>query len=313
VTTGQSSTLDLMAMIERQDRGQPVGVFKAPPEVKGRYFYNETVTGFNFDSRREALPSLFEQIRNSLDGPSDSSSGSPLDSAARPGIYINSLTVRDQFPGLVEHNDLSFDAPVFENNRPVGRIWMGTESTAAAHFDLPDNIACCVHGKRRFTLFPPSQVHNLYPGPLDPTPGGQVVTMTDINNPDFERFPRLKNALDAAIVVDMEPGDALYYPSMWWHQVEAFDAFNVMVNYWWLSAPAYMGNPLDLVLHGILSLRDRPATEKAAWRELMDYYVFGDAERPRAHLPESAQGPLATGGETLARRLRALLRQKLNR
>ena len=50
--------------------------------------------------------------------------------------------------------------------------------------------------------------------------------MVDLKNPDFDRFPNVRKALDAAVIVDLEPGDAVYYPSMWWHQVEAFAPFN---------------------------------------------------------------------------------------
>jgi hypothetical protein len=168
-------------------------------------------------------------------------------------------------------------------------------------------------GRRRFTLFPPEQVANLYPGPLDPTPGGQVVTMTDIDSPDFERFPGLREALEAAEVAELEPGDALYYPAMWWHQVNALDAFNVMVNYWWNVVPEYMDTPQNTLLHALLSLRDRPEAEKRAWRAMFDYYVFGPAERPAAHLPEAARGNLAPLDELAARRLRAVLLRRLNR
>jgi hypothetical protein len=67
------------------------------------------------------------------------------------------------------------------------------------------------------------------------------------------------------------------------------------------------------LLHAILSLRDRPEQEKQAWRELFEYYVFSDGERPREHLPEHARGVLAPLDETSARRLRADLLQRLNR
>jgi hypothetical protein len=110
-------------------------------------------------------------------------------------------------------------------------------------------------GRRRFVLFPPEQVANLYPGPLEQTPGGQVVTMADIDAPDFERFPGLRDALAVAEVAELEPGDALYYPAMWWHQVNALESFNVMVNYWWNTVPEFMDTPQNTLLHGLLSLR----------------------------------------------------------
>jgi hypothetical protein len=174
-------------------------------------------------------------------------------------------------------------------------------------------MACCLVGKRRFTLFPPEQVANLYPGPLEPTPGGQVVTMTDIDAPDFDRFPGLRDALAAAEVAELEPGDALYYPPMWWHQVNALEPFNGMVNYWWNTVPDFMDSPQNTLLHALLSLRDRPEQEKRAWHAMFDYYVFGPSGRAAAHLPEAAQGNLAPMDEMKARRLRALLLRRMNR
>lgn len=301
VQAGLESPDKAMTLLENHSSGQPIRLFSAPAEIKARFFYNEDCSGFNFTNKRASLSEIFENIRSNKNKPE------------HPYFYINSLHVEEGFPGLHENNDLVYNHSVFENNKPLSKIWLGTESIASAHYDLPSNLACCVLGKRRFTLFPPDQIHNLYPGPLEPTPAGQVVTMVDIENPDYERYPRIQQALDAAIVVDMEPGDGLYYPSMWWHQVQAFDPFNIMMNYWWISSPAYMGNPMDIVMHGILGLRDRPEAEKKAWREIFDYYVFGSADIPREHLPESMQGALAEMNDMNARRIRAVLKNKLNR
>ena len=52
------------------------------------------------------------------------------------------------------------------------------------------------------------------------------------------------------------------YPSMWWHQVEALSPFNIMVNFWWLTAPAYMGNPMDVVMHAMMSVERSPRGRK---------------------------------------------------
>jgi hypothetical protein len=145
------------------------------------------------------------------------------------------------------------------------------------------------------------------------TPGGQVVSMVDFREPDFDRHPRFRDALAAGQVAELEPGDALFYPAMWWHHVEALDPFNVMINYWWNTSPAFIDTPMTTLLHAILSLRDRPEPEKQAWRALFDYYVFGDADRPAQHLPEQARGILAPLDDVAARRLRAELLQRLNR
>lgn len=301
VEAGKLSPDNAMDMLQSHSSGQPVGVYIAPPATKARFFYNDDCTGFNYQSKHTELSEIFAQIRESKNNPD------------RHYYYMNSLTLDNCFPGLREHNDLVFDHELFSNNKPLSKVWVGTESIAAAHYDVPSNLACCVVGARRFTLFPPEQIHNLYPGPLEPTPGGQVITMVDLKNPDFEKFPRARQALDAAVVVDLEPGDAVYYPSMWWHQVEALSAFNIMINFWWLTAPAHMGNPLDIVMHAIMGVRDRPEAEKKAWREVFEYYVFGSAETPREHLPPDIQGALADLDNDMVRRLRAMVKNKLNR
>ena len=79
------------------------------------------------------------------------------------------------------------------------------------------------------------------------------------------------------------------------------------------AVPAFIDNPQVTLLHALMSLRDRPESEKRAWAALFDYYVFGDAERPRAHIPAHARGALAPVDDVIARRLRAVVQRKLNR
>jgi hypothetical protein len=301
VKAGQQSANAVMEQLLKHDSGQPLLVYKGPAAIKARFGYDSSCTGFNFSSNRTTIAEVFSSI------------SSQLHQEEHDYYYINSLRLDDGFPALSSTHQLDFEHAEFTNNLPVAKIWLGTESIAAAHFDQPKNIACCVLGNRRFTLFPPEQVHNLYPGPLTPTPGGQVVTMADLNAPDFVRFPRLKNALEHAYVADLEPGDGLYYPSMWWHQVQAFARFNAMVNFWWMTAAPYMGNPMDVLMHAMMSVRDKSESEKQAWKALFDYYIFSDCNQVREHLPPESHGALAPMDDNLTRRLRSMLRNNLNR
>ncbi|MFT6992145.1 MAG: hypothetical protein ACJASL_004143 [Paraglaciecola sp.] len=301
VKAGQQSPDKVMQQLEEHDSQRPMLVYKGPPEIKARFGYDKSCTGFNYSSERSTIPEVFKTIR------------SQLTQEQHDYLYINSLKLNEGFPQLSESHSLAFDHPEFNQNKPVAKIWLGTESVAAAHFDQPKNIACCVLGKRRFTLFAPEQVHNLYPGPLFPTPGGQVVTLANLSKPDFTRFPRLKQALEKAYIADLEPGDGLYYPNMWWHEVEAFDRFNVLVNFWWMTAEPYLGSPMDVLIHAMMSVRDRPAKEKEAWKALFDYYIFDDPEQVRSHLPPESHGAFATMDDNLSRQLRAMLRNNLNR
>jgi hypothetical protein len=301
VARGREGAVQTVDYLKRFAGDHPVTGFTGPPEIDGRFHYNADVTGLNFAAERVPLGPFLDTIVAHQDDP------------APPSFYIGSTDVDHYLPGLRDENDLALNHPMFEQSPPLVSVWIGNRTVASAHYDMSNNIACCMVGRRRFTLFPPEQVHNLYPGPLEPTPAGQVVSMVDMTAPDFERYPRFREALAAAQVAELEPGDVLFYPALWWHHVEALDAFNVMINYWWNLSPAFIDTPQTTLLHALLSLRDRPEAEKRGWRELFDYYVFGPAERAGEHLPEHARGALAPMDEMKARRLRAMLLNRLNR
>lgn len=279
--------------------GRPGTGYTARAAHKGRYFYDDSLTALDFDRERVSLDTYLAGILASLDDP------------GAPSFYIGSTDLDQYFPGFSNANPLALDGPDFA--RTVRSIWIGNRTTAAAHYDMSNNIACVAAGRRRFTLFPPDQVANLYPGPLEPTPGGQVVSLVDFADPDIAAFPNFQKAVEAAQIAELEPGDAVIYPALWWHQVEALGDLNILVNYWWNASPAFLDTPMTTLLSAMLSLRDRPQAEKDAWRAMFDYYAFGPADRPIAHLPQAAQGPLAPLDDIGARRLRAELLRRLNR
>ncbi|MFL6735277.1 MAG: cupin-like domain-containing protein [Sphingomicrobium sp.] len=301
VRKGAESAQAAIDYIRSFDVGRPIVGYVGAPEIRGRYFYDAEMKGLNFEARRYALPEFLDRISGTFDEANASS------------LYIGSTDLDGYLPGLREHNGLPVDRPPFAAHAPIVSIWVGNRTVASTHYDFSNNIACNMVGRRRFTLFPPDQIANLYPGPLEPTPGGQVVSMVDLRAPDFDRYPRFRDALEAAEIAELEPGDLLIYPAMWWHNVEALEPFNAMINYWWNAVPAFVDTPMTTLLHGMLSLRDRPAHEKAAWRELFDYYIFGAGEQAALHLPEHIRGPLAPMDETISRRLRAELLRRLNR
>jgi len=301
VQAGHESAESAMAYLRRFDAGRPVVGYTGDPAIHGRFHYNDDATGMNFRGERVTPDVFLAQIAEHR-GDADA-----------PAFYIGSTDLDTYFPGFRAENNLVPAGELFAQHPPVASIWIGNRTVAAAHWDMSDNAAVCAVGYRRFTLFPLEQVTNLYPGPLTPTPGGQVVTMVDLAAPDLERYPRYPEAAAAGEIAELEPGDVLVYPALWWHQVEARDDFNVLVNYWWNAAPAFMDSPMTTLLHAMLALRDRPEHEKAAWKAMFEYYIFGDPARPAAHLPEPARGPLAPLDDRTARQLRALVMGKLNR
>lgn len=298
VRAGLASTTAAMDCLRTHYNGQPVTYTWGGPDVKGRPFYRDDFSELNCEVRRGDLAQVLDDITRHIDDPQP------------PTFYVASLLIDSRLPGLRAGNDLALGE---YGVRAPPSIWIGNRTTASCHYDALNNIAVCAVGRRRFTLFAPDQIANLYPGPLAPTPGGQAVSLVDFEQPDFDRHPRFADAIGQARSAVLEPGDAIFIPSLWWHHVQGLAPFNVLVNYWWNSLPAHVPTPMHALLHALWTLRDRPEREKQAWREIFDYYVFGPAERAGDAMPEHARGVLAPIDEARSRQLRAMLTDKLNR
>jgi hypothetical protein len=301
VAAGRTSAAAAIAYLKCFDAGRPIVAYTGAAGIGGRFFYRDDFSGLNFEAARAGLSDTLDRIASQIGQP------------APPSFYIGSTDLDLYLPGLRDANDLRLPTPADGHDPALASIWIGNRTTAATHYDMSNNLACCMVGARRFTLFPPDQIGNLYPGPLEPTPGGQVVSMVDAAAPDLELYPRFADAMAAAQTADLDPGDVLFYPALWWHNVEALDDFNVMINYWWNDVPAFIDTPMTTLLHALMSLRDRPPGEKQAWAALFDYYIWGDPGRAAAHLPEAVRGDLAPLTDFSARRLRARLLERMNR
>ena len=277
-------------------RGEPVRAYVGPPEIQGRFFYDESLRGFNFRVAAERLDHVLSAIAKHRED------------AAPPAIYVGATAVDHWLPGFRAENTLGLGA-----RQALVSAWLGNRSRVSAHQDVTDNIACVVAGRRRFTLFPPSQLSNLYIGPLDYTPAGQAISLVDLHAPDLERYPRFAEAWRHAQVAELEPGDAIFIPSLWWHHVEAQCAFNLLVNFWWRGAPAHLESPMNALMLALLALRDLPQAQRREWQEIFRHYVFEAGEDTSAHIPAAARGVLAPLDERSARELRAQLLQRLGR
>jgi hypothetical protein len=284
------------AYVRRFYRDATVGAFLGMPEIHGRFFYNDDLRAFNFRPVKVKLDTVLDEIARHEHA------------AQPPAIYVGSTTVDMCLPGFRGENDVNLG-----DRRALASVWIGNQTRVAAHHDLPDNLACVAAGHRRFTLFPPAQIANLYVGPVDFTPAGQAISLVDFNEPDFRRFPRFATALEHAQVAELGPGDAIFIPSLWWHHVEALDAFNVLVNYWWRQSPAWMDTPMHALTLAMMTVRDLPPAQRDAMRALFDHYVFGADENTNGHIPEEARRSIAPMTEDTMRELRSRLLQKLNR
>jgi hypothetical protein len=264
----------------------------AEPIIEGRFHYRDDLRDMNF--AKHATP-LIEFVNRLI---------AESASTRAPALAAQGLDISRCLPGFEIDNRLSL------LGRDVGpRAWIGNAAKVATHNDPLENVACVVAGHRRFTLFPPDQLANLYIGPFHLTPAGTPISMVHVTKPDLDRYPRFATAMAAAQVAELEPGDALYIPYQWYHHVEAIGAVTMLVNYWWNDAPAIGGSPWDAMLHGMMALRNLPDDQRQAWRAAFDHYVFLMEGDPGAHLPEHARGVLAaTSPADLVEMRRTLIR-----
>ena len=270
----------------------PVQTWFGAPSIAGRFGYSDDLTGFNHERRLVPLADLLDYLLAHRDDP------------AAFSAYAGGIPLDRHLPALLAELDM----PLLEAGRErLTSLWLGGRTATAAHWDVPQNLACVVLGRRRFTLFPPDQIDNLYVGPLDFTLAGQPISLVDVAAPDLERFPRFREAMATATGAELEPGDALYVPSLWWHHVESLEGIGAMVNFWWRDGPAHLLTPLFTLFHALLTLRDLPTPERAAWRTFFDHYIFGVNGDPMAHLPNAARGLWGEMTPDKLARLKAML------
>ena len=290
VMASHASDEDLVTYLGNLSNGRPVSAIMAPPDQGHRFFYNEDVSGFNFVQGKGAFKTFLSDLLKLKEA------------SGPPSMAVQSAVTDEIMPGFSSENSVG----LLPGKQP--RIWIGNRAKVAAHYDVQENVAICVAGKRRFTLFPPNQIANLYPGPLELTPAGTPVSMVDIDSPDLVAHPRYAEAQKHLRQVELEPGDAIYIPYCWWHAVTSLDSVSCLVNYWWDEAKPGLSGPYDALLHCLGTFRHLPEHQRAIWKDWLDYYVFERDGDPAAHLPDSAKGILSKPSPALFAKMRGILK-----
>lgn len=294
VRAAQESSEALSAYLRNFASERPAELFIGDAAIGGHYFYGETLDSFNFERRDMTLSDGLARI---------------CASAAMPGretVYMGSLRADMFVPGFQAENRLAvLPAEI------MPRLWLGNASRVTCHYDTYDNLACVVAGRRRFTLFPPDAIGDLYMGPIDRTLSGAPVSLAAGAPEGDPRYPRFARARERALTVELAPGDALYLPKLWWHQVEATEPFNMLVNYWWDAFSYGADAPMTTLMLAMIALAERPEAERAAWRALFDHFVFRPQGHPLAHLPPEERGLLGSLRKGNYGRVRAQIMQQL--
>ena len=285
---------DFRDYLIRFDNGGSADAFVGDPEIAGKYYYAEGLKGFNFERRHMR----FVDALNAIVATRGQSGAQTM--------YVGSVPIKDYLPGFTDHNVLQVLAP-----HVAPRIWLGHPSNVSAHFDAVDNVACVVAGARRFTLFPPEAIEGLYVGPIDNTMAGQPVSLAAAAPQDDDKYPLFRKIREQALCAELHPGDAIYIPKLWWHQIESTASFNGLVNYWWDAFAGGPDAPYTGLLLSMIAIAERPLRERQAWKAFFDHYVFRSNGHPLAHLPAEQHGVLGPLKPDNYAKIRASVMQRL--
>jgi hypothetical protein len=125
--------------------------------------------------------------------------------------------------------------PVYSAGAPWARsrFWLGAPGTKGPlHRDLPENLYAQIGGRKRFLLLDRRLTRMVHRYPL--YSGVPNYSPVDAEEPDLSRFPRFRGA--PLMRAEVEAGDLLYIPSLWWHQARSLTT-SFAVNLWWLRGP----------------------------------------------------------------------------
>jgi len=273
VVAGSQSTDKLMSYIKTFENGEQQCTLLGQPDMKGNFYYNVNMDGFNFKRKYETISATLDRLKHY----------STQENA--PSAFVQAVALGKILPGFAEQNAM----PLLDQAiRP--QAWIGGQLSVRTHFDLFDNIACLVAGKRRFTMFPPDQLANIYLGPFELTPGGSPISMVSVEHPDLEKYPKFAEAIVAGEYADLEPGDGLYIPYGWLHNVRSYKTFNMLINYWWNDHSGHLSSPFGALIHALLAVRDLPESQTIFWKNMFDNFVFRVNGNPMDHLPEEKRG-----------------------
>ncbi|XP_033728056.1 tRNA wybutosine-synthesizing protein 5-like [Pecten maximus] len=130
--------------------------------------------------------------------------------------------IHQQFPQLADDIQFpkffppdKFFSSVFRIASKGTQLW--------THYDVMDNLLIQVVGRKRVILYSPADVDKMYLN-------GDKSEVLDVDNPDPERFPKFLEAHRHEGI--LEPGDILFIPALWFHNV-IYKDYGVAVNVFW--------------------------------------------------------------------------------
>ena len=200
-------------------------------------------------------------------------------------LYLQASSIKSNFPKLYTQLNQKF---AHYSINP--KIWIGDGQLTPIHSDSEHNFTCCVCGIKRFIIFPPQEIGNLYLSPIDKNPAGTPVSTINTLNYNLSTHPKFELALKKAIMAELYPGDVLFLPAGWYHEVQS-EGFNTMINYWWKDiSAAEFANAKEAFNISMASIKNLPKEYRDYWKIWFDHYVFQINGDPYEHIQQRHQG-----------------------
>ena len=151
--------------------------------------------------------------------------------------YLMQRSVEQDFPELLT----DFDLPKYadKSKEHIVNFWFGESATnTKPHYDYSNNFLAQILGRKRVRLYAPSATVNMYPYSINDTvmmggvkhPVVQGSQIADTDSIDEGAFPNFQ--LVEVYEGILYPGDLLFIPAGWWHEVKSLDV-SMSINFWW--------------------------------------------------------------------------------
>lgn len=190
-----------------------------------------------------------------------------------PTQLYNSLNI----PALLTSLSLPTETTPFSNapNKDLMRIWVSLAgATTPLHYDRCHGILIQLVGRKRFVVFSHEDTHGLYPYDGLSGPGhaskvrglGHCFRLPSLETKDADanddgveylqhleenmaevqrRWPKIRNT--TPWIVDLGPGDALYTPPGFWHEVTSVDHSISITVPWDMDADELQSIPRHMI------------------------------------------------------------------
>ncbi len=173
-----------------------------------------------WDSCELMLPEALELIRSNKD--------------TTKKYHLMQKSIPEEFSELL--SEVTLPEYAHKSNQHITNLWIGEAGTISpAHYDFSDNFLTQIVGRKRVRLFAPTETQYIYPHTLDDklletASAVHISKVQDTDHLDTKRHPNIDRVCCYEGILN--PGDILYMPSGWWHEIKSLDVA-ISVNFWW--------------------------------------------------------------------------------